>query len=269
MSELYRRLYLDGEADKLPPVRAVALFDEYRELLPSGPDGEEMIRKLADRLVSVDLLAEAAALLESLVEVRLSGPEKARVGARLVAIRILDRKPLPALAALKASEIADMPADLAQERKLLHARALADLGRGREALALLEGASGRAVEDLRVAILWRAGAWREVARVFAGRYKDPAAVGFDGDTPLEILRWAIAASLGGDGPGVARLRADFAAPMAKTAQAEPFRAVVGGGADAAADYRTLARQAGDVGAFESFLKTYRDRLRASALGRGE
>jgi tetratricopeptide (TPR) repeat protein len=70
MSELYRKLYLDGEADRLPPVRAVALFDEYRELLPSGPDGEEMIRRLADRLVRVDLLAEAATLLESQVEVR-------------------------------------------------------------------------------------------------------------------------------------------------------------------------------------------------------
>jgi hypothetical protein len=85
-----------------------------------------------------------------------------------------------------------------------------------------------------------------------------------------MLRWAIAASLAGDDAAVARLRADFGGPMAKTAQAAPFRAVVGrGGGDAAPDYPTLARQAGDVGAFEAFLQNYRDRLRSSALSRAD
>ncbi|MET1027033.1 MAG: hypothetical protein ABWY00_07685, partial [Dongiaceae bacterium] len=93
MSDAFRHLYLDGAADRLTPLTAVALYDEFRELTPSGPDGDRMIANLADRLVKVDLLEGAANLLDTQVKHRLSGLEKARAGARLAAIRLLDNKP--------------------------------------------------------------------------------------------------------------------------------------------------------------------------------
>ena len=66
---------------------------------PAGP-----VAELADRLVEVDLLDRAAELLESQVRYRLAGPLKARVGARLAVIRLLDRAPDQAMKAL-ADEI--------------------------------------------------------------------------------------------------------------------------------------------------------------------
>jgi hypothetical protein len=92
MSDSFQNLYLNDGADVLAPVTAIALYDEFRELTPPGTLGDEMIRKLADRLVGVDLLDSAADLLESQVDFRLQGEEKARVGARLALIYLFNRK---------------------------------------------------------------------------------------------------------------------------------------------------------------------------------
>ena len=59
MSDTFNRLFLNGEADKLNPVVAIGLYDEFQELTPSGTQGDEMIRRLADRLAGVDLLERA------------------------------------------------------------------------------------------------------------------------------------------------------------------------------------------------------------------
>ena len=52
-------LFLAGKGDALPAIDALALFYDFRELTPIGRRGDEMIRRLADRLVSVDLLYQA------------------------------------------------------------------------------------------------------------------------------------------------------------------------------------------------------------------
>ncbi|MCH7937617.1 MAG: hypothetical protein IH994_11090, partial [Proteobacteria bacterium] len=62
MSDTFTDLYLNDGADALAPVTAIALYDEFKELTPAGVQGDEMIRKLADRLVGVDLLDRAAKL---------------------------------------------------------------------------------------------------------------------------------------------------------------------------------------------------------------
>ena len=46
-------LFLTGKGDGLPAIDALALFYDFRELTPIGRRGDEMIRRLADRLVSV------------------------------------------------------------------------------------------------------------------------------------------------------------------------------------------------------------------------
>ena len=86
LNEVFADLYLRGGAEKLPPVQALALYYDFRELTPVGNDGDEMVRRLADRLVSVDLLQQAAELLDYQVQFRLRGEEKAAVASRLAAI---------------------------------------------------------------------------------------------------------------------------------------------------------------------------------------
>src|SRR5262249_28720396 len=50
MSAAFRELYLENGADRLTPLTAVALYDEFRELTPAGVEGDRMISLLADRL---------------------------------------------------------------------------------------------------------------------------------------------------------------------------------------------------------------------------
>src|SRR3546814_15763190 len=73
------------------------------ELTPAGPEGDRIIAGLADRLVEVDLLDRAAELLEGQVRYRLQGADKARIGARLALVQLLNRNPEASLAALDGS----------------------------------------------------------------------------------------------------------------------------------------------------------------------
>ncbi len=70
---LFAQLLLSPKGDDLPPVDALGMFYEYRELTPIGRRGDEMIRRLADRLVAVDLLDQASELLQYQVDKRPGG----------------------------------------------------------------------------------------------------------------------------------------------------------------------------------------------------
>ena len=78
LAAAFRTLFLDGQADGLQPVQALALFYDFKELTPIGADGDEMVRRLARRLVDVDLLDQAAELLKYQAENRLDGVPRAR-----------------------------------------------------------------------------------------------------------------------------------------------------------------------------------------------
>ena len=60
----FESLFLGVKSEVLAPIDAVSLFYDFRNLTPPGRRGDEMIRKLADRLVSVDLLDQAAVTAE-------------------------------------------------------------------------------------------------------------------------------------------------------------------------------------------------------------
>jgi tetratricopeptide (TPR) repeat protein len=117
MIQAFEQLYLEGGADRLPPVKALALYEEFKELTPAGDRGTEMVGKLADRLVQVDLLDRAASLLDGLLP-RVSLSEKARLGARLAEIRVIDGKPEAALEDLRRTASPGVPPELQRRRSL-------------------------------------------------------------------------------------------------------------------------------------------------------
>src|SRR5205807_459128 len=122
-------LFLSSKGDSLPTIDALSLFYDFRELTPIGRRGDEMIRRLADRLVTVDLLDQAAELLQYQVDHRLQGSARAQVATRLAVIYLMNRKPDRALATLRATRTADLSNELRNQRLLIEARALSDVGR--------------------------------------------------------------------------------------------------------------------------------------------
>lgn len=266
MNETFERLFLESGADSLPPVTAIALFDEFRELTPSGERGDEMIRKLADRLVAVDLLDRAAELLRHQVEYRLAGTEKARVGARLTVVELLDRKPESALEALKISETPELPADLAGQRRHLKARALSDAGRPADALTLLAGDESIDAKLLRAEVQWRSRDWKAAAETFSTLVDMPAADKTLTPTSARfVLHWATALALAGEDGELRRMGDVFTAAMAESPYRDAFRLLVSDVGGGLIDYRTVADRIKQAEDFQTFMATYRKRLRADGL----
>jgi hypothetical protein len=163
MAEEFHRLYLEGAADKLSPLTAVALYDEFRELTPPGAEGDRMIAALGDRLVKLDLFDRAGDLLERQVKTRLAGVDKVEVGTRLAAIRLLDDKPDLALSALKASEDPAATPDLVAERERLQARALFDTGETLKSIDLVRNDTSLEGLWLKSDMFWKLKEWPSAA----------------------------------------------------------------------------------------------------------
>ncbi|MCP5366028.1 MAG: tetratricopeptide repeat protein [Hyphomicrobiales bacterium] len=268
MADTFRYLFQEGAADRLPPVSAIALYEEFRELTPPGAAGDEMIRKLADRLVGVDLLDQAAALLENQVEFRLQGEEKARVGARLALVRILGRAPDKAIKALDDSAADQLPPDLTAQRARLRARALTSLDRFEDALALLAEDDGREAEELRTEIFWRQPDWRKAAQSLRSL---TARAGVRPGIPLSpeqaglVMNLAVALTLSDNERGVARLRADLGQAMDASRFRDAFRLVTQPPQRGLLEPAQVAARVRGAENFVSFMARYREDLRNGRL----
>src|SRR5262249_13719231 len=150
----------------------LGLFYDFRELTPIGRRGDEMIRRLSDRLVSVDLLDQAADLLQHQVDHRLQGAARAQVAARLAVVYLMNRKPDRALGALQSTRVADLSNDLRDQRLLLESRAMSNIGRHDLAMELIANVDSREATRLRADILWAARRWREAGEQIELLYGD-------------------------------------------------------------------------------------------------
>jgi hypothetical protein len=267
MTAAFSKLFLDGAATSLPPLVALALYEDFRELTPPGAAGNEMIRRLADRLVSVELLDRAAGLLDRQVHFRLEGAEKARVGAQLAVVRLLDRKPDAALKAIDDSAVDGVPPELDRERNQLKARALLELERPDQALALLRSDASREADLLRADITFRSQKWKEAAEVYQRLVStvDPAATRLDGPDANLVLNWAIALSLANDTATLAQVRQRFANAMDRGPLREAFGLITNPSEGALSDFTLLTRRFQELDRAQAFLSSYRERLKNEQL----
>jgi len=270
MVRIFEDLYLNSAADSLPPVTAIALYDEFRELTPAGEKGDEMIRKLADRLAAVDLLREAAELLENQVQFRLSGLKKAQVGTRLALVYLSANRPERAIRALQKSSVASLPAEEVVTRRHLQARALMDQGKTTEAIQLLDGAKddGLQADRLRSEIYWNAGNWRNASAVIR---RMTLAEGARRGRPLTeeqarlILKLAVAYTLGDNERGVQQVDASFGKAMAETSLRDAFLLIANQENTGMLDPRTITSMIKPAENFKSFMDAYQERVKAGEL----
>jgi len=253
--------------------------------MPSGEAGDEIIRKLADRLVAVDLLDRAGELLNDQVRNRLKGRDQARVGARLALVRLLDRKPELAVAALDipptpaaagAAANAEADADLQRQRQQLRARALVELGRNDQALAALAGDTSRDADRLRADVAWRGKNWAEAGKIFArlaGAAAPPVAseseaagatAKLDEETARAVLNWGTALTLADDQAGIAELGRRYGPAMDAGPYRDAFR-VIAGGTTAKGDIRQLAGKVAQINDLQSFMTDYKQKVQSDRL----
>jgi hypothetical protein len=259
MGQRFLALYLDDADKALPPVEALALYYDFRELVPIGRRGDEVVRKLADRLVAVDLLPQAAELLSYQVDNRLKGAARAQIAADLAVIHLLDRKPDRALAVLNKTRQSQLPLSLERQRRLVEVRAMADSGRYETALELLSSLTGNDALRLRADILWKAKRWREAGErleaMLGGRWSD--ATPLDDQERQDVLRSAIAYALANDQLQLDRLRAKFGAKMADSPNAHTFDVVTRPIQTQGGEFRQIAKEIASVDTMRRFLEEYR------------
>jgi hypothetical protein len=266
MRATFVNLYTKGGADKMKPVDSLSLFYDNLDLTPIGPDGDEMIRHMSDRLVAVDLLGPAANLLAYQVDKRLDGVAKAQVATRLAAVYLMDHKPDKAVAAIHNSQVTGLPDEVLHERLLIEARAFAALKQWDNALDLIAIDQAEDTRQLRADIYWDSGNWevagQKVEEMLGTRWSDAAPLAAEDRT--RVLRAATAYSLANDQAGVARMRDHFA-PKMKTSQDANLFAVLSADIDAhGMAFREAAAKIASVDTLQAFMKDFAKRKDAKS-----
>ena len=141
------------------------------------------MRALSDRLAAIGVMDQAIALIQPQMESATDPTVKAKLGARIAALRLLDDKPDLALKALASSDLANIDDGLKTERKLLQARALFKSGKPDDAVAALQGLQSREADALRVEIAWSQKKWADAAAALARLAGPPAGRGHCGHRP--------------------------------------------------------------------------------------
>ncbi|MDG1286060.1 MAG: hypothetical protein P8P30_00685 [Rickettsiales bacterium] len=264
MADIFRKLFNEGAADKLTPLQALALYYEFRNLTPIGDEGDKMIQNLADRLTGVELLDRASSLLQHQVEFRLSGEQRSRVGARLALIHLLRRKPKEALKVLELTGYGGNPYSLQHQRSLLTARALMGVDKADRAIALLEGDDTRDAKLLQLSLHWKEQNWQEVTKVaegLMGQREDPSLPLSAAETDV-LMKLAIGYVFEQQRGQLQYLR-DYFAPLIPDKKSKDLFAFIT--EDTKLDYRNIAKLTAQIGRMESFLATYREKIKEEGL----
>ncbi len=229
---------LHGHTQPLAPLALASLVEDNADLLPLGPGGTAATALLADQLAALDLTAEAAPLVERVMQASPAGPARAALGAQLASLRLDDHDWEGATAALAASEpppsprapdaatTADaptpaptpapaLPSGLAERRALLTARALAGAGNPQAASATLALVGTRDAAALRADILESARDWPAAVGALSDLAKldVPKSGTLSAAQARVLLRLAGAAAKAGDDAALARVRQQGAGRM--------------------------------------------------------
>jgi hypothetical protein len=210
----------------------------------------------------VDLLDQAAELLQYQVDKRLEGSARAQVAARLAMVYLANRKPDLAITALRSTRIADLAGELRQQRLLLEARAQSDIGRHELALDIVSNLNGREAIRLRSDIYWAARRWREASEqielYYGERWRD-----FKPLNPAEksdVIRAVVGYALADDTIGLARFREKFAPLMSGESDKVAFDTASKPAAASSGEFAAIAKMAASVDTLDGFIREMKTRF---------
>lgn len=132
--------YFSGDAQKLPPLQTIALYQRFRHLIPAGKEGENIVNSVVDKLVDLDLLDQAAELLIKAIAHREYGTEKHKMQLRSAQIHLLNKKYDDVLTILNDIPVQVAP-EVRQQKILFMADAYMGKDMKKEALDILGGST--------------------------------------------------------------------------------------------------------------------------------
>jgi hypothetical protein len=259
MRAVFADLFLNGKANAMQPIEALSVFYDFIELTPIGADGDEMIRRISERLVAADLLGPAADLLQYQVTKRLDGVARAQVATRLAMVQLMDHKPEAVIETLRSTQISTLPDDVGHQRLLMEARALAEEKRWDQALDLIAVDQQPDTVKLRADIYWKSANWPQAGQMaelaLGERWND--AVPLVPEERQNVMRAAVAYSLANDEVSLERLRTHFAAKMKSSPDGNAFQVVSERIDLHGLAFRNAAAQIASIDTLKAFMKDIR------------
>lgn len=269
LSQAFRNLFLNGQADGLEPIQALGLFYDFKDLTPVGADGDEMVRRLAQRLVNVDLLDQAAELLKYQATSRLDGVPRAQVATDLAIINLMGHHAEAALDALNMSRSTLLPTPLQTERRLIEARSWLELGQLDHAEEVLGTDKSAEAVTLQAEIAWKRRNWPLAGKVFEASLGDRWKIQ-DGQLSPEdeskLLRAATAYSLAQDDASLARLRDHYQSFVSHARWPDALRVAMSGINVEQITSATFAQAISDDQTFANWAARMKERFKSEPLG---
>ena len=162
-----------------------------------------------------------------------------------------------------------MDSGLALERKRLRSRSVFELGDSESALKLIQNDGSRKADLLRADIYWRTQDWERSALIYQRLIGD---TGKDGRRLSDlsatlVVNWVVSLSMSGQKDKLNEARQIYAAMMDSTRYREAFRLITNKTAEDLQDFRTLTERFQEIGRFQGFLTSYREKLRDQPLSK--
>ncbi|MFN7666795.1 MAG: tetratricopeptide repeat protein [bacterium] len=264
MQTLFTDLYLKDKADSMPPLTALALLDEFRFLTPDDETGDEMIRKLADRLVSVDLLDRAGDLLNHQVRERLEGEDKSRVGMRMAMIRLLNNQPEKAIEALNISDYLYVPVALFEKRERLRAEAQVMQNQHEDALETLNDDASEEANQIRAHVYWKEKKYDQLVPLLESMiHIKPNTKTATAEEARSILNYVTALVLANDTEKLTKAFSRYAPLLNGTPWDEAFQAL--SNPNLIGDPKNVMGAFKDITTLETMIEDYRKQLKTGKL----
>lgn len=269
MIKLFEEIYINNEADNMPALKSLALYNDYEWLAPKSERYNTIVQKLSDRLVAVDLLDRAETLLnKQLKTVAMTALDRSKIGTRLALIYLFNHKDEEALLMLDGTENPNLPVTLSLHRKIIRAKALTNLGRENEALELLQDDYSKNAILLKSEIYWNSGLWGQASDNIKYLIEKPVPGKPISEEQINyILDWATALKKSGKETVIVRLHNKFMPFFQNTKYHSVFNILTDTLEDDKIDLKAINNIVNDVAAYSDFSKIYTNSLKVSDLSK--
>jgi len=264
MVEIMEEIFYYNNDNQFSTIKALALFDDFGDLIKRSQKQTAITLKLADRLVAVDLLDRAYKMINDYMKnnkYKLIDTEISAMGSRLALINLFKNQESEALRNLDITEKKDIPETLELQRRIIRAHALTKQGNTDEALELLKDDSSKNAILLKTQIYWDAKDWDNASDTIRLLIKKP-----DENQPISdeqihyILDWLTALKQAGKETVIVRVRNSFMPYFKNTKYYSMFSLLTGYLEKDKLSIDDIEKTVNDVQLFSDFTKQYTQSL---------
>lgn len=261
MNKTFLDFLLTDHQDTGSALKTIAMYNEFRELTPTGKEGDQIMHKLVDHFENMDLLDNSIAVLKNLIDTRLKGEEKLKAELRLAVLQIDNHQSPEALKSLKNMDLKSAPNKIKDQRRWLLAKTLFDQNKNQEALDLLTTDPSEQSKLLQSEIYWSEKKWHKVAKIFENLIKE-ANIGDEltDDQAKYILNLATAYALGEQTTELKLLQHDYGKKMKASSYDQLFAVVSGKNKGYAHLLKQEAQQIALSELYGAFMENYKKNI---------